>query len=92
MCTPEIWIVQPGDHVITTDLEHNSISRPLRAMEKAGVIALTRVASEAGYVDPDAIRRALTPSRSETTLDNLMCASSSSASNRFWSWTRFRVS
>ena len=38
-------IVQPGDHVVTTDLEHNSISRPLRALEKAGVIALTRVAS-----------------------------------------------
>ncbi len=54
-------IVQPGDHVVTTDLEHNSISRPLRALEKAGVIALTRVASEAGYVDPDAILRAITP-------------------------------
>jgi cysteine desulfurase family protein len=54
-------IVQPGDHVVTTDLEHNSISRPLRALEKAGVIQLTRVVSEAGYVDPDAIRRALTP-------------------------------
>src|SRR4029079_5004815 len=38
-------IVQPGDHVITTDLEHNSVSRPLRAMEKAGVIRLTRIAS-----------------------------------------------
>ena len=23
-------IVQPGDHVVTTDLEHNSISRPSR--------------------------------------------------------------
>ncbi len=57
-------IVQPGDHVVTTDLEHNSISRPLRALEKAGVIALTRVVSEAGYVDPDAIRRAITPGTS----------------------------
>ncbi len=54
-------IVQAGDHVVTTDLEHNSISRPLRALEKAGVIALTRVGSEAGYVDPEAIRRAITP-------------------------------
>ena len=27
-----------GDHVITTDLEHNSVSRPLRAMELAGRI------------------------------------------------------
>ena len=54
-------IVQPGDHVVTTDLEHNSISRPLRALEKAEVITLTRVGSEAGYVDPEAIRRAITP-------------------------------
>lgn len=54
--------LQPGDHVITTDLEHNSVSRPLRAMEKAGVISLTRVAADAtGTVDPDDIRAALTP-------------------------------
>src|SRR5580704_13976686 len=26
------------DHVITTDLEHNSVSRPLVALERAGVI------------------------------------------------------
>ncbi len=57
-------IVQPGDHVVTTDLEHNSISRPLQALAKAGVIALTRVASEAGYVDAEAIRRAITPGTS----------------------------
>jgi cysteine desulfurase family protein len=53
--------VRPGDHVITTDLEHNSISRPLRALEKSGVITLTRVASHEGYVDPDDVRHALTP-------------------------------
>ena len=28
--------VQPGDHVITSDLEHNSVSRPLRRLEKDG--------------------------------------------------------
>ena len=53
--------VRPGDHVVTTDLEHNSVSRPLVALEKAGVITLTRVASDEGYVNPQAIRRALTP-------------------------------
>ena len=53
--------LDPGDHVITSDLEHNSISRPLRAMEKAGTITLTRVTSEAGYIDPETIRDALTP-------------------------------
>src|SRR5687768_13994078 len=55
-------VLQPGDHVITTDLEHNSISRPLRAMELANYITLTRVKADGtGTVDPDAIRRAITP-------------------------------
>jgi cysteine desulfurase family protein len=55
-------ILNSGDHVITTDLEHNSVSRPLRAMELAGIIGLTRIAADgSGTVDPDAIRRAITP-------------------------------
>jgi cysteine desulfurase / selenocysteine lyase len=55
-------VLQPGDHVITTDLEHNSISRPLRAMEIANHITLTRVKADAsGTVDPDAIRKVVTP-------------------------------
>jgi cysteine desulfurase family protein len=52
--------VRPGDHVITSDLEHNSVSRPLRQLEKDGVISLTRLASDDGYLDPDDLRRALT--------------------------------
>ncbi len=31
-------VLNDGDHVITTNLEHNSVSRPLRAMELAGNI------------------------------------------------------
>src|SRR5262245_52494658 len=51
-----------GDHVITSDLEHNSISRPLRALELAGKISLIRVKADAGgSIDPDAIRKAITP-------------------------------
>lgn len=53
--------VQPGDHVITSDLEHNSISRPLRKLEKDGVITLTRLVSDGGYIDPADVRAALTP-------------------------------
>ena len=53
--------LRPGDHAVTTDLEHNSVSRPLRALEKAGTITLTRVRSDRGYVDPAAVRAALTP-------------------------------
>lgn len=55
-------ILKEGDHVITTDLEHNSVSRPLVAMEKAGKITLTRIhADGSGTVDPDAIRKAIRP-------------------------------
>jgi cysteine desulfurase family protein len=55
-------VVRDGDHVITTDLEHNSVSRPLRALELAGRITLTRVPTDGGgTVDPGAVRRALTP-------------------------------
>ena len=53
--------VNSGDHVITSDLEHNSVSRPLRRLEKEGVISLTRVESHDGYIDPDDVRKALTP-------------------------------
>jgi cysteine desulfurase family protein len=55
-------VLGDGDHVITTDLEHNSVSRPLRALELAGRIALTRIASDdGGTIDPDAVRQAITP-------------------------------
>lgn len=47
-------------HVITTVLEHNSVSRPLQAMADAGAITLTRVdCDDAGLVDPQAIKAAI---------------------------------
>jgi cysteine desulfurase / selenocysteine lyase len=55
-------VLADGDHVITTDLEHNSVSRPLRQLELDGRISLTRVlADSGGTIDPDAVRRAITP-------------------------------
>src|SRR5215831_1401297 len=55
-------VLRDGDHVITSDLEHNSVSRPLRAMELAGRIHLTRIwADRGGTVSPDDIRAAITP-------------------------------
>ena len=53
-------------HVITSVLEHNSVSRPLQALADSGRIELTRVGCDRdGFVDPDDIRRAL---RSDTRL------------------------
>jgi cysteine desulfurase/selenocysteine lyase len=52
----------PGDHVITSSMEHNSLARPLHLLEKQGVVELTIVqAGPDGLVDPVDVRRALTP-------------------------------
>ena len=54
-------VVRPGDHVVTSLLEHNSVSRPLKQLESDGSITLTQLAfSQEGFVDPDDFRRALT--------------------------------
>jgi cysteine desulfurase family protein len=54
-------VLNAGDHVITTNLEHNSVSRPLVAMAEAGHITLTRIDADAGgTVDPAAIEAAIT--------------------------------
>jgi cysteine desulfurase / selenocysteine lyase len=54
-------VLNDGDHVVTTDLEHNSVSRPLVALAEAGRIALTRVAADAGgTVSAEAIAGAMT--------------------------------
>src|SRR5436190_20304385 len=53
--------LREGDHVVTTDLEHNGVSRPLRAMELAGKIKLTRLkADTGGTLDPDVVLRTIT--------------------------------
>jgi cysteine desulfurase family protein len=55
-------VLAPGDHAVTTDLEHNSVSRPLVALADAGVITLTRVKADGGgTVEPAAIRSVITP-------------------------------
>jgi cysteine desulfurase family protein len=55
-------ILRDGDHVVTTQLEHNSVLRPLNALERAGRIGLTHVPhSGEGFVDPGEIRKAFRP-------------------------------
>ena len=54
--------LREGDHVVTTQLDHNSILRPLRAMAEAGRITMTMLPLTAdGCADPDAFREAVTP-------------------------------
>jgi cysteine desulfurase/selenocysteine lyase len=53
----------PKSHAICTHIDHNSILRPLNAMEEYGWIEQTRVPVDpaTGLMDPDAIRKAIRP-------------------------------
>ena len=52
--------LRQGDHVVATQLEHNSVLRPLCALAARGRIALTLVPPRPdGFVDPSDIRDAL---------------------------------
>jgi cysteine desulfurase / selenocysteine lyase len=56
-------VLRQGDHAITSVLEHNSISRPLNQLERAGVISLTRLPANRDHViDPDDVINAFKPS------------------------------
>jgi cysteine desulfurase family protein len=53
-------VLKPGDEVVTTSMEHNSVARPLRYLEKCGVkLSIVQCASD-GSVDPNDIKRAIT--------------------------------
>ncbi len=53
-------LLKPGDHVVTTVTEHNSVLRPLRALQDQGMIAVDRVGCDRqGYVDPQQIQAAM---------------------------------
>jgi len=55
-------LLEPGDHVLTTVAEHNSVLRPLRHWRQQGEVQVSYVDCDAaGIVDPDAVRRALRP-------------------------------
>lgn len=49
----------PGDHVITTQLEHNSVLRPLYAMQKKGVELTVAASGKNGTIDFEAIEAAI---------------------------------
>ena len=59
-------LLSEGDHVITSNLEHNSVSRPLKGLENRGVITVTWVtSSDDGFICVDDIKSAI---RSNTKL------------------------
>jgi len=54
-------LVRPGDHIIASQVEHHAVLNACRRLEQRGWnVSYLRVNSE-GLLDPDEVRRALTP-------------------------------
>jgi cysteine desulfurase / selenocysteine lyase len=54
-------ILRPGDHVITSGMEHNSVMRPLRFLERTGVQVTVVRCSPEGLLDPVDLEAAIRP-------------------------------
>jgi len=52
-------LLNPGDHVVTSVLEHNSVMRPLNALARAGLKATRVECDKEGVIDPSDVRKAL---------------------------------
>jgi cysteine desulfurase family protein len=53
-----VGLLKPGDHVITTGMEHNAVMRPLRFLASRGVDLSIVPCSDRGELDPDDVRAA----------------------------------
>ena len=51
--------LRAGDHVITTSMEHNSVLRPLKALEKRGVSQSVIRADREGFIKAADIEKAI---------------------------------
>lgn len=54
-------LLKPGDHVVTSTMEHNSLARPLHEMSRRSVDVTWVEADGEGFVDPERVRAALRP-------------------------------
>jgi cysteine desulfurase/selenocysteine lyase len=54
-------LLRPGDHVVTSSMEHNSVMRPLRALERDGVQVTVVTCSPQGVLAPADVAAAIRP-------------------------------
>ncbi len=55
-------LLKPGDHVITSSIEHNAVWRPLKALERRGVEVTAVPCARDGSLDPAEVESAIRPS------------------------------
>ena len=56
-------ILRPGDHVITSSIEHNAVWRPLKALERGGVAVTAVPCAPDGALDPAALEAVIQPAK-----------------------------
>jgi len=56
-----IGTLRPGDHAVTTSIEHNSVMRPLRFLESRGLELTVVECRKDGTIDPQAVAAAMRP-------------------------------
>lgn len=52
-------VVKKGDHIITTSMEHNSVIRPIKSLEKDGIENTIVECDKDGFLNPDDIKNAI---------------------------------
>jgi cysteine desulfurase family protein len=55
-----IGILKPGDHVVTSSMEHNAVMRPLRRLEKKGIRLSVAPCASDGSLDVDDVAGVIT--------------------------------
>jgi cysteine desulfurase/selenocysteine lyase len=57
-----LGLVEPGCHIVTSRLEHNSVLRPLHNLRDQGLISLDLVHFDSkGFIDPQDVAKAIKP-------------------------------
>ena len=54
-------VVNKGDHIITTSMEHNSVIRPIKALERVGVENTIVQCDDQGFLNIDDLEKAIKP-------------------------------
>jgi cysteine desulfurase family protein len=49
-------LLRPGDRVVTSTMEHNAVTRPLRLLQERGVTVVKIPADRRGFVDPAEVK------------------------------------
>lgn len=63
-------VLKPGDHVLTSSMEHNSVMRPLRALEHEGVEISCAPCNTDGKLNPADLEKLIRPQTRMITLNH----------------------